>query len=123
MLQRVAATQAVLTVDSPFWLRLELHHTAVGLQAARADIAACCGALLGDVHWNPHLLAVYAAASEGRAIWAQGRPLAAWFSSLADHVSFLTAWKAGQPTDEAPFRLGSVGDVASFLSSYSNYNR
>ncbi|CAE8640616.1 unnamed protein product [Polarella glacialis] len=82
-LQRVNAAANVLTLDSPFWLRLELHRAASGIQAARADIMACYSALVGDVCWNQHLFAVYMSSSHGRAFWASGRPLAAWLVTVS----------------------------------------
>eukprot|EP00933_Yihiella_yeosuensis_P034703 TRINITY_DN2817_c2_g1_i1.p1 TRINITY_DN2817_c2_g1~~TRINITY_DN2817_c2_g1_i1.p1 ORF type:complete len:911 (-),score=174.54 TRINITY_DN2817_c2_g1_i1:500-2914(-) len=118
LLQNATAAVSILTSDSPFWLRLELQRAVQGLQAARADIMACYGALFGDVSWNSHLYDVYTAAAYGRAYWGDGRPLASWLASLTDHVNFLTAWQERQPPDAAPFRLGSVSSISFILSSY-----
>jgi len=78
------------TAPPPFWLRLELNRVADGLQAARADVVACFGALLGDSQWNPHLSSVFTSIAHGRAAWAADRPLLAWLASLERHVTLLT---------------------------------
>jgi len=118
LLQMATAAAKVLTLDSPFWLRLELHRAATSLQAARTDCMDCHAALAGDVSWNAHLYEVYNTAAYGGAYWSDGRPLAAWLASFTDHVSFLTNWRANDPPDAAPFRLGSVSDIVSVLVSY-----
>eukprot|EP00931_Biecheleriopsis_adriatica_P040622 TRINITY_DN23285_c0_g1_i1.p1 TRINITY_DN23285_c0_g1~~TRINITY_DN23285_c0_g1_i1.p1 ORF type:complete len:4608 (+),score=1054.67 TRINITY_DN23285_c0_g1_i1:1382-13825(+) len=118
LLQRATAAAKILTLDSPFWLRLELHHAAQAVQLARTDCMACFAAIAGDVSWNQHLFSVYMLTSRGCAIWANGRPLAAWLTSISDHVGFLASWQANDPPDAKPFRLGSSGDIVSVLSSY-----
>ena len=111
MLSRVSATASLLSADSPFWLLLELNRTMMRLQTARADLAACHSALLGDVHWYPHLYAVYTSVAHGRAIWAASRPLATWLASLEQHVQFLTTWNQ-ESAEFAPFRIVSISNIA-----------
>lgn len=117
MLQRASSSLASMSLDTEFWRRLELHRTVAGLQAVRVEVAACFGALLGDVHWDAHLSAVHAAVACGRALWGGYRPLAAWLASLEGHVDFLAKWRASGPCEPTPFRIGSVGCVDTLYSS------
>jgi len=116
MLHRVSArAYATSSADLPFWLRVELDRASKGIRSCRADLLACHGALLGDVHWNPRLFKIYTDFAHGQAVWANGRPLAVWLASLQEHVQFLASWKLGET---APIRIGSVVDLSSlFLQS------
>eukprot|EP00746_Dinoflagellata_sp_MGD_P003182 gnl/MRDRNA2_/MRDRNA2_106186_c0_seq1.p1 gnl/MRDRNA2_/MRDRNA2_106186_c0~~gnl/MRDRNA2_/MRDRNA2_106186_c0_seq1.p1 ORF type:complete len:2339 (+),score=414.96 gnl/MRDRNA2_/MRDRNA2_106186_c0_seq1:214-7017(+) len=119
LLNRVSASASSLTANSPFWLRLELFGSSARLRNARADIAACHSALLGDVQWNSRIFAVYTSIASGRSIWDEGRPLSDWLASLERHALFLTSWRQDKAAD-SPFRIASVNDINSFFSSYRN---
>eukprot|EP00929_Paragymnodinium_shiwhaense_P120867 TRINITY_DN9293_c0_g1_i2.p1 TRINITY_DN9293_c0_g1~~TRINITY_DN9293_c0_g1_i2.p1 ORF type:complete len:3277 (-),score=789.67 TRINITY_DN9293_c0_g1_i2:178-10008(-) len=117
MLQALAGAANSLMPESPFWLRMELNRTGKGLEAARRDLAGVYSALIGNVHWNSHLFAVYTAVCYGRAYWSDYRPLGPWMASLQEHVQFLSSWKSGFPEDRV-FRIGSIADVASYFAPF-----
>lgn len=118
-LQLIASASSMLTLESPFWLRLELHRASLALEAAKNDVVRCHTALGGDACWNAQLDAVYHAAAHGCTSWDR-RPLAAWLTTWSEHVSFLSNWDPKGPLDAAPFRLASVSDISTVLSSYYN---
>ncbi|CAK9046459.1 unnamed protein product [Durusdinium trenchii] len=98
---------ALLTLDSPFWLRLELNRAIRALQDARRECIACHAALAGDASWTSQLYAVYKSAQLGMAYWAN-RPLASWLNTWSEHTNFLADWDPKSPLDSKPFRLASV---------------
>ncbi|CAK9054336.1 Dynein axonemal heavy chain 9 (Axonemal beta dynein heavy chain 9) (Ciliary dynein heavy chain 9), partial [Durusdinium trenchii] len=108
---------ALLTLDSPFWLRLELNRAIRALQDARRECIACHAALAGDASWTSQLYAVYKSAQLGMAYWAN-RPLASWLNTWSEHTNFLADWDPKSPLDSKPFRLASVNDISTVLSSY-----
>lgn len=115
-LQQLASMEQ-LTLESPFWLSLELSRASHALQEVRRECIACHAALAGDVCWTAQLYAVYKSAQLGMAYRAN-RPLAAWLASWADHVNFLTTWDPKSSLDSKAFRLASVSDISTVLSSY-----
>lgn len=115
-LQQLASMEQ-LTLESPFWLSLELSRASHALQEVRRECIACHAALAGDVCWTAQLYAVYKSAQLGMAYRAN-RPLAAWLASWADHVNFLTMWDPKSSLDSKAFRLASVSDISTVLSSY-----
>eukprot|EP00435_Cladocopium_sp_Y103_P046147 s2233_g13.t1 len=129
-LQQLASMEQ-LTLESPFWLSLEIEGMDEGmemeisrashaLEDVRRECIACHAALAGDVCWTAQLYAVYKSAQLGMAHRAN-RPLAAWLASWklgneAEHVNFLTNWDPKSSLDSKPFRLAS--DISTVLSSY-----
>ncbi|CAL1161457.1 unnamed protein product, partial [Cladocopium goreaui] len=87
-LQQLASMEQ-LTLESPFWLSLEI--------------------VLGGDGWTAQLYAVYKSAQLGMA-YPANRPLAAWLASWAEHVNFLTTWDPKSALDSKAFRLASVSD-------------
>eukprot|EP00434_Breviolum_minutum_P021013 symbB.v1.2.018538.t2/scaffold1482.1/size116129/3 len=115
-LQQLASAET-LTLDSPFWLCLELSRAIRALQDARRECIACHAALAGDASWTAQLYAVYKSAQLGMSHRAN-RPLASWLASWAEHVNFLSNWDPKSPLDSKPFRLASVSEISIVLSSY-----
>lgn len=115
-LQQLASMEQ-LTLESPFWLSLEISRASHALEDVRRECIACHAALAGDVCWTAQLYAVYKSAQLGMAHRAN-RPLAAWLASWAEHVNFLTNWDPKSSLDSKPFRLASVSDISTVLSSY-----
>lgn len=115
-LQQLASMEQ-LTLESPFWLSLELNRASHALQDVRRECIACHAALAGDVCWTAQLYAVYKSAQLGMA-YPANRPLAAWLASWAEHVNFLTTWDPKSALDSKAFRLASVSDISTVLSSY-----
>jgi len=121
LLQQIeAATEHVAAgaLQVPFWVRLKLSACKEELTLARQDITNLHHALLGDLKWTKHLYTVLLALARGEAVRSQ-QTVEKWLSSIGEHVAFLLSWQASTPGSEstAPFRLGSVSDIAGFFCS------